>query len=596
MKEVNINKLLYGENYEIIKIETSLNKNIIYLKSKVKEHKCPCCNQTSNNIHSTYLRKIQDTPIHCTETWIHITTYEFYCDNEYCENTCFVEELKFAKRYKKMTNSLIQLILSVSMFLSNSCASLVLSFMGVKTSPDTINRMFNNLEIEDNPDVKKIGIDDVAIRKGQTYATAIYDLETHKMLALLEGRSKEDVEEWLKEHKKITHIARDRASAYAAAINEILPNCIQIADRFHLFQNLLEYLKDIFYEEIPKNIFIKDGEVLDKAPKKVLKESKELEIKIKNINYDNTPPVDENGNIINYISKRRNIESEQYQIQEKQRVKKYKLILEIRKIYNELKGKKSYKYKQINKSLNVSISTITKYVNMTEDEVKHTLDINQYKDRKTNVDEYKNIIYKMHRDGHEKDIIFAYIISLGYDKSYRTLDNYIYLIGKNNFSEKRHELNIFHEYVYPNDVIVIKRSDLLKCILTLDPKKEKNSIIIENLAIIKNKYPSVEKIENIFKEFHEIIMGDDESKLDKFLNKYTESKIKSFCEGIKKDIAAVKQAISSKISSGFVEGNNNKFKLIKRIVYGKMKLVNLFKKCFVTFSSTKDDFNILDLI
>ena len=61
--------------------------------------------------------------------------------------------------------------------------------------------------------------------------------------------------------------------------------------------------------------------------------------------------------------------------------------------------------------------------------------------------------------------------------------------------------------------------------------------------------------------------------------KYENSKISSLCNGLKKDIAAVKNAISSPISSGFVEGNNNKFKLIKRIVYGKMKLVNLFRKC-----------------
>ena len=32
-------------------------------------------------------------------------------------------------------------------------------------------------------------------------------------------------------------------------------------------------------------------------------------------------------------------------------------------------------------------------------------------------------------------------------------------------------------------------------------------------------------------------------------------------------------------SSGFVEGNNNKFKLLKRIVYGTIGLVNLAKKC-----------------
>ena len=50
-----------------------------------------------------------------------------------------------------------------------------------------------------------------------------------------------------------------------------------------------------------------------------------------------------------------------------------------------------------------------------------------------------------------------------------------------------------------------------------------------------------------------------------------------FCQSIKKDIAPVKNAISYNISSGFVEGNNNKFKLIKRIVYGKSKLVFEFR-------------------
>ncbi len=91
-------------------------------------------------------------------------------------------------------------------------------------------------------------------------------------------------------------------------------------------------------------------------------------------------------------------------------------------------------------------------------------------------------------------------------------------------------------------------------------------------------------------------MGNDENKIDEFIKKYEKSKLNSLCNGLKKDIAAVKNAISSKISSGFVEGNNNKFKLIKRIVYGKMNLVNLFKKCYVSFLATKDNFSIYDLI
>lgn len=55
-------------------------------------------------------------------------------------------------------------------------------------------------------------------------------------------------------------------------------------------------------------------------------------------------------------------------------------------------------------------------------------------------------------------------------------------------------------------------------------------------------------------------------------------KITSFCNGLKKDIAPVKNAISNEINSGFVESNNNKFKLIKKIVHGKQKLITLLRK------------------
>lgn len=50
-------------------------------------------------------------------------------------------------------------------------------------------------------------------------------------------------------------------------------------------------------------------------------------------------------------------------------------------------------------------------------------------------------------------------------------------------------------------------------------------------------------------------MGSDEIKLDEYLEKYSESKILSFCNEIKKDITPVKNTISFSVSSGFVEGN-----------------------------------------
>ena len=45
-------------------------------------------------------------------------------------------------------------------------------------------------------------------------------------------------------------ITRDRANAYTKAIEEVLPHAIQIADRFHSHQNLLEAIRKVIGKEI----------------------------------------------------------------------------------------------------------------------------------------------------------------------------------------------------------------------------------------------------------------------------------------------------------------------------------------------------------
>ncbi|MDE6621465.1 MAG: transposase [Lachnospiraceae bacterium] len=91
-------------------------------------------------------------------------------------------------------------------------------------------------------------------------------------------------------------------------------------------------------------------------------------------------------------------------------------------------------------------------------------------------------------------------------------------------------------------------------------------------------------------------MGKGPDRLDGFLEQYGDSELKSFCNGIKKDITPVKNAISFDISSGFVEGNNNKFKLLKRIVYSRSGLVNLEKKCKLAFLPNNENFDLASLV
>lgn len=60
----------------------------------------------------------------------------------------------------------------------------------------------------------------------------------------------------MKNKKHIRTITRDRATSYAKVIEEELPDAIQIADRFHLYQNLLETIQKCLNKEIKASICI----------------------------------------------------------------------------------------------------------------------------------------------------------------------------------------------------------------------------------------------------------------------------------------------------------------------------------------------------
>ena len=82
-----------------------------------------------------------------------------------------------------------------------------------------------------------------AYKKRHTYGTIIVNEKTHEPITLLNGRNGDTLREWLKNNKNVKVVTRDRASAYAKVISEELPDAMQVADRFHLHQNLLETIK-----------------------------------------------------------------------------------------------------------------------------------------------------------------------------------------------------------------------------------------------------------------------------------------------------------------------------------------------------------------
>jgi len=91
--------------------------------------------------------------------------------------------------------------------------------------------------------VRILGIDDWSWRRSSRYGTIMVDLEKRSVVDILDDRSVKSVRAWLQERPTIEVVSRDCCGLYAQAAREGAPHARQVADRFHLIQNLQGKIK-----------------------------------------------------------------------------------------------------------------------------------------------------------------------------------------------------------------------------------------------------------------------------------------------------------------------------------------------------------------
>ena len=89
-------------------------------------------------------------------------------------------------------------------------------------------------------DVREVGVDDWAWRKGVTYGSIVIDLKEGWPIDLLGDRDTDSFREWMQGHVQVGLVSRDRSTDYSSAIAALDRTVTEVADKFHLVKNIYD--------------------------------------------------------------------------------------------------------------------------------------------------------------------------------------------------------------------------------------------------------------------------------------------------------------------------------------------------------------------
>jgi transposase len=215
----------------------------IELRAHQHSSPCPSCGQHSSRVHSRYQRRIADLPWAGLPACILLKTRRFFCVDERCSRRIFTERLPgTVEWYGRRSSRMMQALTWVSLALGGRASARLAGRLGLPASRATMLRILRGQSHPTTPSPRVLGIDEWAWKKGHRYGTILCDLEAARVVDLLPTRDAETVAGWLRQHPAVQVVSRDRAGAFADAIAKGAPSASQVADRWHLLNNLLETL------------------------------------------------------------------------------------------------------------------------------------------------------------------------------------------------------------------------------------------------------------------------------------------------------------------------------------------------------------------
>lgn len=217
---------------------------MITIEAEKNEAICPRCNQKSRRLHQNHTYLIKDLPWGEKKVFLQINRRQFKCDRcgkPFSEKLSYVESRrKYTKRFGE------QVVLEV---LNGDILNVATRYNLKESEVQQMLSDVGNLKIEPpSTELRKLGIDEIALVKGQgNYVAVFVDISNSKLLEIVPGRRQEDLREvllsWDREVLNgIEEVSIDLWKPYKSLVQELMPNAEVIADRFHVFKQVNDEL------------------------------------------------------------------------------------------------------------------------------------------------------------------------------------------------------------------------------------------------------------------------------------------------------------------------------------------------------------------
>nr|WP_280414326.1 ISL3 family transposase [Nocardia carnea] len=206
---------------------------------------CPGCGAGSARVHGVHERRLADLPVDGRSVVVRVRVRRLYCQTQGCQRTFREQVPGVVERYQRRTTRLTGHVRAAVRELAGRAAVRMLRQWSVRLSRQTAVRALLGIPLQTQKVPRVLSVDDFALLRRHRYGTVLIDGATHQRVDVLPDRRSATLETWLRAHPGVEFVVRDGSATYAEAIRRGAPTAIQIADRWHLWHNLVRVAEKV---------------------------------------------------------------------------------------------------------------------------------------------------------------------------------------------------------------------------------------------------------------------------------------------------------------------------------------------------------------